>query len=111
MCFIIDPRTKKIKVAKKNITCYKIVDLVFGSKTECSSWWTHHIYTMGIENKKINLKINKHGQINRGYHSYIINKDEYCNAIFIIPKGTRYYLSSLDNEYVSETIIFKCFIK
>jgi hypothetical protein len=49
--------------------------------------------------------------INEGYHSYV-NKPAYYSSLFIIPKGTEYYLGGINGSpywkdgYCSETIIF-----
>lgn len=113
MCFTVtDP---KIKIAKEDIVCYKTIK--HHRNGAVSQVMEYRYY----KNKRCpSVKLRKQEtsyccttnvyEITRGYHSYIT--EDYFdlwnggpNAIFIIPKGTRYYENY--HERVSETIIFK----
>ena len=115
MCFIVT--NKRVKIAKKNIVCYKVSTFRQQGKLSTFTPCYQNCFTY-IKNEpttKVELMI-KYGEIHRGYHSYITLKA--CRDVsyrktrigkFIIPKGTRYYEN--EDEYVSETLIFKGYIK
>lgn len=122
MCFIIDPKQPDFKIAENDIDCYKlswedrenVVSDIFRP--------FHREYFTYTLNKKTKDEIVcpsffGSDSINEGYHSF---KDESkligtfgitprATGKFIIPKGTKYYEN--DYEYVSETLIFKGYIK
>lgn len=112
MCFIVE--NNKPKIAKRNIKVYKFVDEI--DSTTCESYWKNYKYTQNKVCKKIKLKFTKSkffgNTIEKGYHSYIYNDDYHIrvNSIFIIPKGSEYYVNIEDGEYVSDTIIFKKYL-
>lgn len=118
MCFKL--KSKRAKVAKKNIICYKASDLRRESKAVVSFrpyFVSSFKYLLNKKTKKVILSVNCNETILEGYHS-IKSKDNwwlerraenYKIGKFIIPKGTRYYENY--EEYVSETLIFKGYIK
>jgi hypothetical protein len=128
MCFFV-PKNARAKIAKKDITCYKLLyDFVRGPTSTIYNF----TYKLGKVNKKIVLRIVRENYlvlgknhylyidddmkqtnyrvINRGYHSYIdrplFAKAEVENEFeCTIPKGTKYYEDSIGGVRVSETII------
>lgn len=118
MCFTISEKFPKPLVAKRDITCYK---LVFGK----GEWRTHKGYEAAVQSyayypgrttKKVDIKPSLYtaNEIHEGYHSYrslqAVNKqkhiwsDSFVTLKMVIPKGTTYYKN--DREYVSERL--KC---
>lgn len=118
MCFIVT--NKRVKIAKKNIVCYKFSDVNQQDKelTFSPYYRDTFVYIKNEPTPRIKLTITNGDKICRGYHSFntLISCREVargCSRIgkFIIPKGTRYYESKYYGEYVSETLIFKGYIK
>lgn len=115
MCFVIDKKYSKPLIAKRNIKVYKVGvvedDIYFISAHKSFQ------YKNGVINKKVKLrptKMNLHHQnsslIHEGYHSYInVDSSDMMESygVFIIPKGTKYYVNPYYNERVSETLIYK----
>lgn len=116
MCFTISEKFPKPLVAKRDITCYK---LVFGK----GEWRTHKGYEAAVQSyayypgrttKKVDIKPSLYNEIDEGYHSYRSLKvlkeeqkrwdDSLIGIKMIIPKGTLYYKN--DRECVSERL--KC---
>lgn len=122
MCLTTDKN--EIKVAKDDIIVFKNLNYIrskwfikelLGFKIAMSSV-QNHIYKRGILQPYITLRLFAHYRdpniftVEEGYHS---NVEEFgSNAVFIIPKGTKYVegwnngYKSIKN-YVSETIIYK----
>ena len=107
MCF--DVKSKRAKIAKENIKCYKyLFPEFYGNKYECAVKEFHYIPNK--LNKRIKIKKNG-SRIDEGYHSYRKREtSESCKDagrhqtyLFIIPKGTRYFEN--EEQYVSETIM------
>ena len=104
MC-LTSPNEFKFKIAEKDIICFKTLE------RNNISTITEYRYIKGIKNPIVDIIFIGYAdgfRINEGYHSNIENEN--CNALFIIPKGTKYTegfnnLSTIKN-YVSETIIF-----
>jgi hypothetical protein len=131
MCFFV-PKNTRAKIAKKDITCYKLLYDFVGGPTSTIYNFT---YKLGKVNKKIVLRITRENYlvlgknyyihvhddmkqtsyrvINCGYHSYIDKplfpkaeaEDEAAYFECTIPKGTKYYEDSIGGVRVSETII------
>ena len=117
MCFKVSEKFPKPLVAKRDITCYK---LVFGkgewsAHTGYESACQRYAYYPGRTTKRVVIKpciVEKN--IYEGYHSYrslkVVKKEKarwYDGLVtikLIIPKGTTYYKN--DREYVSERL--KC---
>lgn len=117
MCFDISEKYPNALVAKRDITCYKIV-------FDKGEWYTHHgyeaacqryAYYPGKTTKRVDIESTRfHATIDEGYHSYRSLKvlkeeqerwdDSLIGIKMIIPKGTLYYKN--DREYVSERL--KC---
>ena len=118
MCFYIETTNKEMKVAEKNITCYKIVKRASerAKKFKYRSIYQNHPYGLGIK-----VKAKLYGplfhEISRGLHSYSSLKKMRTirpkllyphDKIFLkcmIPKGANYYYNSTREEYVSNAII------
>ena len=125
MCFIFNSEeSKKQKVAKEAIICYKIL-----TKDLRDPYYSRFRYQIGIINPKVRLAKRFSSLLDKliiseGYHSYInpidnfdieslwtngIDIDEIKIFKAVIPAGTEYYMN--DVHYVSETIIIKEEIK
>lgn len=110
MCFIV--YSNKKLTANKNITCYKILEVVDEDSGMLLSQHREYVYFLG-ELNKLNKKLSIDGRgyystIHKGFHSYRNrNTVVYSENIIIfqctIPKGTKYYKNSM--EYVSDAII------
>jgi len=118
MCFTISEKFPKPLVAKRDITCYKLV-------FDKGKWSTHTGYEAACQRyayypsrttKRVAVKPSLYtaNEIHEGYHSYrslkVVKEEQkkwITNLIpikLIIPKGTTYYKN--DREYVSERL--KC---
>ena len=115
MCFAISEKYPNALVAKRDITCYK---LVFNK----GEWYSHsgyeaacqrYAYYPGRITKRVNIESTRfHATIHEGYHSYRSLKvlkeeqkrwdDSLIGIKMIIPKGTLYYKN--DRECVSERL-------
>lgn len=112
----------EIKVADRDIKVYKELDfpsrnlttLLFGTK-KGKALYNSHTYEKGelqpIERLYVDIGRSGKWTVHLGYHSDK-EKQHRSNALFIIPKGTKYvqgwFNDDTDREnYVSETIIFK----
>ncbi len=118
MCFIIDSNHPKVKIAKKDIVCYK---LFYNHKKHFESPYRNFKFQKGecyYESKalKITYEAYYSHTIEIGIHSYTnlkksINVSEswiFSNIIIvkcIIPEGAKYYYNSTWKEYVSDYII------
>lgn len=117
MCFVTNKEPIS-HIAKKDIRVYKVV-----KKLDCLSCLSIYQNFQYIKNEIYKQKIiPKHiytgYEIRDGFHSYtcsfmfsVLYKKLPRNlklhiGIFIIPKGTKYYVNSR-NEVVSEAIIYK----
>lgn len=113
MCFIIDPKHPEKKIAKRDITCYKVLNSL------ATSIYQLKPYELGVLYKqKMEDPIKKglgDAKINIGFHSYSNIKRANLIVLLIgnyvyktiIPKGSEYYYNSMRNEYVSNQIIIK----
>lgn len=110
MCFFIDEKHPNKKIAKKDITCYKILSKSWNSYYRNFKYELDTIYECPSS-----LFIEKSGPsdiITLGFHSYSNKKEAIgvCGDRFaiivkcIIPKGTEYYYNSKYKEYVSNKI-------
>ena len=131
MCFYVQEKNKDPKVAKRNITCYKVFE-----ETECFpetvySYYQGFQYILGVlyeldgyidpdPRRKSDLA-GYVGTIEVGLHSYS-RKDKakgiaslgICSKVVYkctIPKGATYYYNSDREEYVSDQIIINHSIK
>lgn len=113
MCWISEKCD--IKVAKKDITCYKIVERL--NNNEYYSVCMGYIYEKNKINPEVELNPYRpiwiYFHINEGYHSYssldttiadLCTGDTLVKCI--IPKGSKYALSS-NGEYASSNIILQ----
>ena len=119
MCFLIHPKHQKVKIAEKDITCYKILRKIESSPFDNNYLYIspcqHELY-FKVDGKEVIKEVEEFGkpalfpEINEGLHSYSSKKKakDDCNfnkdyKIFrsIIPKGTPYYYNPTEEEYVS----------
>lgn len=109
MCFIIDAKHPNVKIARRDIPCYKRL-YVTGNKTH--SPYRDKLYHKNLssgENAELfekDFSIIGH-EIHKGLHSYSNKKITSYDELFIayIPKGTKYYYNSIDKEYVSLRLV------
>ena len=110
---MISDKHPEVKIAKRDITCYKEVIKHRLSKY-ITSLFKDFVYKIGIEYKQKMIVTGR--WIDVGFHSYsnkaVLSKDNrFGYEIFfvkcIIPKGSEYYYNSYWCEYVSNQIIIK----
>lgn len=113
MCFYIDPKHPDKKKAKRDITCYKIINKEWRSYIQIFKYVQGKTCSDGdaldIEKHLFGMKV-----IHRGYHSYSNKKialhncyqmaHKYMLVRCIIPEGSDYYYNSSLHEYVSNKI-------
>jgi hypothetical protein len=121
MCFFTHPKHLNVKVAKKDITCYKICEKVRGSNQHIYKvrsyirefeYITEKLYQDLDVFKNIKVYNGTYSTIRKGYHSYS-NNDKmnyflYKDSLHLkctIPKGSLYYYNPDSQEYVSNQII------
>ena len=130
MCFVFSSRTKKL-VAKKNISCWKLVQVVSEVHgVYKAAYNSSYLYSKYIRPDHVNIEPVPGldgNEVHRGYHSYkhkeylvkVMNQrmgysipTKTCLEVFkdtlmkfVIPKGTVYYANGM--EYVSELIEMK----
>ena len=106
MCFIVSftKRYEQPKIARRDIPCYKV--LAWENDDEACAVIYPFRYKVGEIQDRVEIDpifYTEHAKINRGYHSYKKDKPfRGCNALFVIPKGTKYWANK--EEYVSERI-------
>jgi len=123
MCFIISTEHSESQIAKKDIVCYKVLDMVR------SRYWGPYMGTEYRFNRVRKAKIVKYlsrekwkqdrYEVEDGLHSFT-NLDKLrrrfarmsaiCNGIpvmfeAIIPKGAEYYINPAEEEYVSNQLM------
>jgi len=124
MCFV----SKKIQplVATTDIECYKMVTKV--QEESGNTWYEPPVMGDVLRYRPKRKRMPKvkikpvHDNavdiviIDKGYHSYMASKLIYllrvhhhytgttAMGLFVIPKGTKYYIDPSNEEYVSETI-------
>jgi hypothetical protein len=104
MCFLIE---NKIKVADREITCYKAVE----RKTPemVLSGLRKYPYLRDVMQPMISFSLRRIRDtrvVDFGYHSWSTGKYG-ANAEFLIPVGSKYYYNEKFEEYVSDCIKFK----
>ena len=107
MCFLIE---KKMKVADREITCYKSV--VKKTPEMVLSPLRKYLYLKGVTQPTVSFSMRKfdHSQVvDFGYHSWSTTKYG-ANAVFVIPVGSKYYYNEKFEEYTSDCIKFKWLI-
>lgn len=102
MCFFVHDRHKKVKIAKKNIRCWKVGEV---HKTYFLSRYWDFRYSFGKLYKRKYLTV-RDSVISRGFHSYSQKGDIFIGEIIeaVIPRGARYYYDPTNHEYVSNKI-------
>jgi len=107
MCFIVSPFDTKVKIAKKDIICWKVM-------LKAKGYYVSFVrYKKYIRNERYNVKFRiknmdrePFSEINIGFHSYkeIPAHSKWSTLVrCIIPKGTRYFEN--DMYFISESII------
>lgn len=120
MCFNVSVKNQKPLVAKRDITCYKLVfnKGEWGNHNGYEAACQEYAYYLGRTTKRVVIKPTERTEqlpiILKGYHSYrslkVLKEEQlkwHSDLIpmkMIIPKGTIYYKN--DREYVSERL--KC---
>lgn len=110
MCFFIHPKHQDLKIATKDIVCWKRLE-VTGKNIESPYQGTNY-YIDSTKASPIEVFGNS---IHVGLHSYSIREQarikkrktgRYNERIFkaIIPKGSKYYYNPGRNEYVSNKL-------
>ena len=110
MCFIIDTKHPNVKIAKKNIPCYKILRT---DGNETFSPFMNMLYHTDLSSGKDvkltveNFSFDQLDYIHEGLHSFSNKKWLNGHNLFIayIPKGTKYYYDSVNSEYISLAIV------
>lgn len=132
MCFYIDSKYPDKQIAKRDITCYKVLWNSYRSAFRFKLYELDELYKVRIEKPYFLSGIYT---IDRGFHSYSnlkqavqervhIVKLTNCSSCYnkfalqefaivkcIIPKDSEYYYNSERREYVSNQIIIKEKIK
>lgn len=118
MCFYIDPKHPKAKIAKKDIECFKTLDEVEENNVlSYYSPYRYFEYIFGViyhvnEFNLVGSRIFNTYAIHKGLHSYstlkrakrkVFSYGVVCKTI--IPKGATYYYNSERHEYVSTQLI------
>ena len=123
MCFTLTVKYQKHSIAERNIKCYKYTSVYsytdeFNFRSECM----HFDYTKNKIYGPTPFQFSTlFFAINVGYHSYdkipeLIPSIEgspivFKIALFIIPKGAKYYYNPKEGQYCSDQIIYKKLIK
>ena len=108
MCFIVDVDNKKVQIADTDIVCWKHG---FLNGKEFYSKYRNFQYRKGELNMSPFFNGKKYktdDSLNLGFHSYSKRFPAFgslCLKRFIIPKGSRYLVNPVDNEYISNQII------
>lgn len=112
MCFFIDPEHKRVKIAKKDMVCYKrlhIHSFIGGFRSPYADF----IYEKGETYFEDSMSISNDDFFDRievGLHSYSKKSTadghwQSCVTVrCVIPKGSRYYYNERTKEYVSDTL-------
>jgi hypothetical protein len=114
MCFIIDSNHPNVKIANRDIPCYKVLNKFDNGLT--FSLYKHNLYHANITaetevRKNIERFGIKNNIIGEGLHSYSTKRmARRCIRsayVFVsyIPKGTQYYYNSVNKEYVSLCLV------
>lgn len=109
MCFFIDKKHRKVKIAKKNIVCYKRFDLFRDWVRGYVSPIRGFIYEKNILYYEKSFDTKASNTVDVGLHSYATleeaKRNKYRNEQIvrcIIPNGSKYYYNSKNKEYVSD---------
>ncbi len=116
MCFYVSKKHPDKKIAKRDISCYKVVELSETPDLFISSYQGFP-YILGKLYCIQGTLFKMAGLIHSGLHAYS-NKRKLCfffsdetTVKCIIPKGSEYYYNPKDGEYVSNQIIIKGLLK
>jgi hypothetical protein len=108
MCFTVHEDYPKQKVAKRNLLVFKYGEFVKGDFTP--SCYTDFHYKKNVVNSPVKLLVDGWGDIEEGYHSYYKLHTptfyEGKKGIFLIPKGTEYYIDPDCQEVVSRQLVY-----
>lgn len=114
MCLILLNTVNEIRIAKKDITCYKL--MLKGDR----SIIMHHLYEPNVLQPEVKLNVLLNltcgRKIEDGYHAYLTRKAAENNknyydydyiAKFIIPKGSEYAIGKGKEITGSQIIMIK----
>jgi len=113
MCFHIHPRHTRIKTAKKDIACFKVLE----KDEETSRWYSPWQDTEYRNNRLKKAKIDEPSwsdKIHQGLHSFSTKSEAdfttsngFNREVFeaIIPEGSQYYYNPDEEEYVSNQLM------
>jgi len=110
MCFVVRKNQTKVQVTDKDIVCWKHV---YPDGEDCTSEFRGFEYKKGKLNQQDALKekeYNANEGLDEGFHSFLkrLAADYWWEARlrkFIIPKGSRYLIDPIKDEYISNQII------
>ena len=117
MCFYVHEDHKEKKIAEEDIVCYKIVEVpdkdgIMKSLHMEYLWEMDRLTSANIRLSRYKSDSNNtiYEIIHEGLHSYseqvkIDLNNNYIEVECIIPKGSEYYYSPSDKEYVSNQLI------
>lgn len=122
MCFYIHPKHPKVKIAKRDITCYKVVFppsfCIYRSSVTGFRYILGKQYTVGPQEKEFvrerdywSNEIEPFKIGGGAFHSFSNKKKIKCfprvwsRIKCIIPKGSRYYYNPDYKEYCSNAIM------
>lgn len=113
MCFKISEKHPNLKIANKDIVCYKRFGTNYvstvGYYKKYFIWWGSRNKSETIH-KKTKLGIpNAFNDIHEGFHSYSnkkgLRRNNYNCYECLIPKGSEYYYNPKQMTYVSNELI------
>lgn len=107
MCFILDKKHPDKKIAKRNITCYKVLGISMKSPYQGYQYKLNEPVKSDIGDL---VNYNPDKCIHEGLHSHcLLDEITTLYDIYkaIIPKGSEYYYNSYYKEYVSNQLIIK----
>lgn len=113
MCFFIHDDHPTVKIARRDIVCYKILGK--RGKYLISPWRLTKYYIGAVKRSKIEIPDKPFKSIHVGLHSYSTVARANCEigkvsclgkAIYraIIPEGAEYFYNSGHNEYCSSKL-------
>jgi len=112
MCFVVRKNQTKVQIADKDIVCWKHV---YPEGKDYISEFRGFRYKKGKLNQRDVLKekeYNSNEGLSEGFHSFSkrLEADGWWEVKlrkFIIPKGSRYLIDPMEDEYISNQIIMK----
>ena len=106
MCFRLTKK-QRIKIAKEDIICYKIVDKYLKSIFQGFQYKLGETYSISEFPAYTQLNVRDVLLIYEGFHSYINDPCALIGTLRIkcvIPKGSKYHVNKEEDVYVSNSI-------